>query len=264
MSVGLYIIGDEILSGHRQDKHLSKVVDMLTTRGYKLSWVKFLPDDEGMIARELRGSFERQDVVFSCGGIGSTPDDLTRQSCARALGVSLVEHQEGARILHKKFTNMLADQGKTFDLSRPENKQRMQMIYLPPDAKLIPNAFNQVPGFYIHDHYFVPGFPEMAWPMLEWVLDNPLKGMKQDLYMTKAVRVYETLEADLNWILEKVLHDWPMVKIHSLPHIRTGHQEGCVEVGVKSLPQDEDALKQAYQFVLKALQDIDSTTEIVS
>ncbi|MFQ6687306.1 molybdopterin-binding protein, partial [Bordetella pertussis] len=83
--IGLIIVGDEILSGRRQDKHFSKVVELLGARGLKLSWAELLPDDRATLAAVLRRSFASGDIVFSCGGIGGTPDDHTRQAAAEAL-----------------------------------------------------------------------------------------------------------------------------------------------------------------------------------
>jgi molybdopterin-biosynthesis enzyme MoeA-like protein len=83
---GLFVIGDEILSGKRSDRHLAKVVEMLAARGLALRWAQFLPDERAALTEAFVQSFEGADVVFSCGGIGSTPDDHTRQAAAAALG----------------------------------------------------------------------------------------------------------------------------------------------------------------------------------
>jgi molybdopterin-biosynthesis enzyme MoeA-like protein len=50
--------------------------------------------------------------------------------------------------------------------------QRLQMGEFPAGASIIPNPVNRIPGFSLREHHFVPGFPQMAWPMVEWVLDN--------------------------------------------------------------------------------------------
>ena len=97
MNFGLIIIGDEILSGKRQDKHLPKVIELLAARGLALSWARYVGDDRSAITPELHDAFASGDVVFCCGGIGATPDDHTRQCAAAALGVPLVLHPRGAR-----------------------------------------------------------------------------------------------------------------------------------------------------------------------
>ena len=70
---GLIIVGDEILSGKRADKHLPKVIELLAERGLSLAWARFIGDDRERITDALREAFASGDVVFSCGGIGATP-----------------------------------------------------------------------------------------------------------------------------------------------------------------------------------------------
>jgi molybdopterin-biosynthesis enzyme MoeA-like protein len=89
---GLIIVGDEILSGKRQDKHLAKVIELLSARGLALAWVRYVGDDRPRITAALREAFASGDIVFSCGGIGATPDDHTRQCAAAALGRPLELH----------------------------------------------------------------------------------------------------------------------------------------------------------------------------
>ncbi len=76
--VRLIAIGDEILSGRRQDKHFSRLIELLQERGMRLQAAEFISDDEDDIVECLRRSFATPDLVFCCGGIGATPDDRTR------------------------------------------------------------------------------------------------------------------------------------------------------------------------------------------
>eukprot|EP01034_Spumella_vulgaris_P008226 gene8226-10467_t len=100
--IGLIIVGDEILSGKRSDKHLPKVIELLAQRGLSLSWVRLVGDDRDRITATLREAFAGGDVVFSCGGIGATPDDHTRQCAAAALGVDLVLHPEARQLIEAR------------------------------------------------------------------------------------------------------------------------------------------------------------------
>ncbi len=85
MTIGLIIIGDEILSGKRIDAHFSRVVAVLAARGLQLGWAEYLGDDPARITATLQRSFATDDIVFCCGGIGATPDDHTRLAAANAL-----------------------------------------------------------------------------------------------------------------------------------------------------------------------------------
>jgi molybdopterin-biosynthesis enzyme MoeA-like protein len=94
MAIGLIIIGDEILSGKRADKHFAKMIELLAVRGLQLAWAEYLGDEPARITSVLKRTLAGDDIVFCCGGIGATPDDHTRQCAAAALGVPLVLHPE--------------------------------------------------------------------------------------------------------------------------------------------------------------------------
>jgi len=156
---GAIIIGDEILSGKRQDKHLSKVIEQLGKRGLSLSYANYVGDEPPRITAVLRQSFATSDVVFSFGGIGATPDDHTRQCAAAALGVGLLEHPEALAEMQTK---------PDFELTT----HRRRMAEFPIGATIIPNPYNRIAAFSCGEHHFLPGFPEMSWPMMQWVLET--------------------------------------------------------------------------------------------
>jgi len=83
---GLILIGDELLNGRKQDAHLAAMITRFEERGLEVSWVRTIADEGELIIQTLAQTFASPDVVFSFGGIGATPDDLTRQCAAAALG----------------------------------------------------------------------------------------------------------------------------------------------------------------------------------
>ena len=172
MAFGLIIIGDEILSGKRSDKHLPKVIELLAERGLQLAWAEIVGDDPARITQVLKRTLAGPDIVFSSSGIGATPDDHTRQCAAAALGVPLELHPEGKLLIQERIRETA---GQDADLDAPDNLQRLKMAEFPQGASLIPNPYNRIPGFTAvrrpgGQHHFVPGFPVMAWPMIAWVL----------------------------------------------------------------------------------------------
>ncbi|MEX2576684.1 MAG: competence/damage-inducible protein A, partial [Halofilum sp. (in: g-proteobacteria)] len=156
--IGLIVVGDEILSGRRVDRHVAAAIERLAARGLALTWARYEGDDEGRLAGVLRETMATEALVFCCGGIGATPDDVTRQAAAAASDRRLLHHPEGCEILRERFDDHLTE-------------HRLRMVEFPEGAVLIPNPVNRIPGFQLEHHCFVPGFPRMAWPMLEWVLD---------------------------------------------------------------------------------------------
>lgn len=232
-SIGLLVIGDEILSGKRQDRHFTRVRDILAERGLRLAQATFLGDDRARLTAFLRDSFAGGEILFSCGGIGATPDDHTRQAAAAALGVPLLLHPEAEALITER----------TLERGLPITPGRLQMGEFPEGAAIIPNPVNRIPGFSVRRHHFVPGFPEMAWPMIEWVLDTHYR----DLFLSqveseRAMIVRGLAEATLTPLMLEVEREWPGIKVFSLPKLNLEQPDDYkIELGVKGAAGRLDA-----------------------
>ncbi len=215
---GLYIIGYEILSGKRKDAHLSKVIEFLSARGLQLSWAHFLGDRPEQITSLLKTSMVRGDIVFSFGGIGATPDDFTRQCAADAAGVTIERHKDAVAEIEKQYG----------DTAYPK---KVLMADFPKGCDIIPNPVNRVAGFSINNHHFVPGFPEMGHPMVEWVLDTYYQDLfHQQDYIESSILVTEAGESDLIDLMNEMLAQYPTLKIFSLPK---SNPRRTTELGMK-------------------------------
>ena len=252
MAIGLIIIGDEILSGKRIDKHFPKVLELLTARGLPLAWVEYIGDSPERITATFKRSLASEDIVFCTGGIGATPDDHTRQCAAAALGVALQLHPDAKRKIQERIADMARDAGITPDYDAPENLHRLKMGEFPAGASIIPNPYNKIPGFSIQNvstvgaHYFVPGFPVMAWPMFEWVLEENYSHLFHRLaWAEKSVLVYGQMESALTPLMEAIEAEFPLVKVFSLPHVGDEQTRRHIDLGVKGEPaQVEDAFRK--------------------
>lgn len=235
--IRLIIIGDEILSGRRQDKHFSKFVEMLAQRGMQLTAAEFVSDDRADIVATLKRSFSTPDIVFCCGGIGGTPDDQTRQAAAEALGVPLHLHPEAADLIAQRCADMERKGQGSADMSLPENQQRLQMGVFPEGAEIVPNPYNKIPGFFIHNHTFMPGFPVMAWPMAEWTLDVRYPQLHhQNTSIEHSFLVFRMPESRITPVLEEIEQRWPGIKAFSLPSVG-GEGRPHIELGVRGDPE---------------------------
>jgi len=242
MAFGLIIIGDEIMSGKRRDQHFPKVVELLAERGLQLAWAEYLGDDPARITATLRRTMGSGDIVFCCGGIGATPDDHTRSCAADALHVPLALHPEGAHLIQERIQEMAAETGKTADLNSPENLHRLKMAEFPVGAGLIPNPYNKIAGFCVGTHFFVPGFPVMAWPMIAWVLDTHYSALfNREARAEHSVLVYETAESALTPLMEALEAQYPLVKVFSLPSVGDANTRRHIELGVKGDPEQSGA-----------------------
>ena len=243
MQVGLLIIGDEILSGKRQDSHLAKFIELLSERGMQLAWAQYLGDDRELLVGRLREAFASGDLVVSCGGIGATPDDHTRQSAAMALGRPLALHPEARELIWQRIQQTAAEQGKTVDPEEPDSLRRFEMGVFPEGAGIVPNPFNKIPGFFVGNVHFVPGFPVMAHPMMAWVLDRYPQLHRQVGVIERSLIVQGAMEASLTPLMEAIESGFAGIKVFSLPSVDHPQWGRCIELGVKG---DTDRLQPAY------------------
>ncbi len=239
---GLIIVGDEILSGKRADKHLPKVIELLAQRGLSLAWAQCIGDDRNRITATLRQAFAGSDIVFSCGGIGATPDDHTRQCAAAALEVDLALHPEARELIEQRMRDVAAEKGEEYDPARPDNVHRFNMGVFPTGARIIANPYNKIPGFSCDGPgggsvHFVPGFPVMAWPMIESLLDGPYRHLhRQGAWQERSVVVMGAMEATLTPLMEAIEREHP-VKVFSLPSVDHPAYGRHIELGVKGAPE---------------------------
>jgi molybdopterin-biosynthesis enzyme MoeA-like protein len=248
---GAIIIGDEILSGRRVDKHLPRLIEMLGQRGLSLAYAHHLGDDRELITAELGRAFAASDVVFSFGGIGATPDDHTRQCAAAALNRPLVLHPQARDLITERMIDIATQQGKIYDPNDSNNVHRLNMGVFPEGAEIIPNPYNKIPGFSCEGAaggrvYFVPGFPVMAWPMIEWVLDAHYANyFAVGSKIEKSLIVFGAMEATLIPLMEKIEQDHPDVKVFSLPSVDHPEYGRHIDLGVKGWAGSVDAAFEA-------------------
>ena len=282
---GLIIIGDEIISGKRADKHLPKTIELLQARGLQLAWAEYVGDSPERITAALKRAFDSGDVVFSTGGIGATPDDHTRQCAAKALGVALALHPVAADLIRERMKDIAKEQGKPYEPDREDNQHRLNMGVFPAGAQIIPNPYNKIAGFTCWSDrqfpagppqgklaplggsdphevaerggiHFVPGFPVMAWPMMEWVLDSTYPHLhNKSAWIEKSVIVFGAMEATLTPLMEDIEREFAGAKVFSLPSVDHPQHGRHIELGVKGAPA---LIELAYPALLRGLEKFDA------
>ena len=229
---GLIIIGDELLCGKRHDSHFDHVLETLAATGRNLAWTYMVGDDRQRLTRVLRQSMAEPLPVFCFGGIGATPDDVTRQCAAQAADQALIRHPQAVAEIEARFG----------EASYPN---RILMAELPASSTIIPNPINRIPGFSVGHHHFFPGFPNMAWPMLDWVLGQYYSEAVTPL-QELATGVFDVPETDLVNMLESLTRAYPGVKIFSLPSVTPRRY---IELGVRG----RQGVDEAFNALLDAL-----------
>lgn len=263
---GLIVIGDEIMSGKRADKHLPAVIERLHARGLQLAYADYVGDSRQRIVASLERAFAAGDVVFSCGGIGATPDDHTRQCAALALGEDLALHPQARALIEERMRDVAQEQGAQYDPDRPDNVHRLNMGVFPIGARIIPNPYNKIPGFSCSapaatNHgrsavHFVPGFPVMAWPMIEWVLDTHYAHcFHRASRIEKSVIVYGSMEAALTPLMEELELRFAGIRVFSLPSVDHPEHGRHIELGVKGEAGKIDA---AFSAMIAGLHQLDA------
>ncbi len=238
MPFNLIIIGSELLTGKRKDAHLPQATKILQARGLELGYVLYLADKPVRMQAALKYSMSGDETVFCFGGIGATPDDHTRAAAAAAAGVPLLRQPEAAAIIEERF-------------GESAYPQRIRMADLPAGCSLIPNPINRVPGFTLNRHHFVPGFPQMAWPMIEWVLD---RYYVEDFGTEPAAEFLlclpDVTEGQVIGIMERFVAKFPDVELSCLPHMDGDYRE--TELGVRGRGA---AIRRPFDWLCGALRD---------
>ncbi len=158
-------IGTEILLGEITDTNSVYIAKLLRDIGMNLFYMTSVGDNEGRIADVLRTALSRANVVITCGGLGPTVDDMTRQAVASATNRGLTFHQN--------LLDSIAERFASFRAQMTDNNRRQ--AYLPDEAILIENPVGTAPAFMVeHEGRVIislPGVPrEMKFLMVESVI----------------------------------------------------------------------------------------------
>lgn len=225
------IIGTEILNRRRVDAHFDFVSQALTKKGHKLTGSFIIEDDPALIVQTIKFiASQPNPVLFSFGGIGSTPDDYTRQCAAIAL-------RDGELVTHPEAKKIITDK-----LGERAYPHAVKMSQLPKGAALLDNPVNQMPAFSLDERYFfMPGFPEMSHPMVDKILDR-LVPQKRAYY--RHTLTASTKESALIDVMEQMPKE---VEFSSLPKLRNEANPASWEVSISVASYDKQAAFKAFK-----------------
>jgi len=228
------IIGTEILNRRRTDAHFDFVTKALADKGHKLTGSFIIEDDPALIIQTIKFIASQENpVLFSFGGIGSTPDDHTRKCAAIALRHGdFVVHEEAKRIIEEKLG----------DSAYPHP---IKMAELPKGANLLDNPVNKMPAFSLDErYYFMPGFPEMSHPMVNEILEKLIPHKKEYYRHTLTAHCKEN---EFIEIMEKMLKE---VEFSSLPKL---YSDGW-RVSISVASEDEALAQESFNMYVDLLE----------
>ncbi len=229
------IIGTEILNRRRRDKHFDFVTQALLKKGHKLAGSFIIEDDPALIVQTIRFiASQPNPVLFSFGGIGSTPDDHTRKCASIAL-------KDGHLPLHKEAKKIIV--GKLGEKAYPH---AVKMAELPKGAKLLDNPVNKMPAFSLDERFFfMPGFPEMSHPMVEEIIKKLIPDPKKYYRHTLTALCKESALIE---IMEKMPRG---VEFSSLPKL---YNDGW-RVSISVASEDGSLAEEAFQMYIDLLKE---------
>ena len=231
-SAAILTIGNELLAGDVENTNGSWLARRLEEAGVEVRLISVLPDEVEEIAPFLRAQADRSDVVLVTGGLGGTPDDITREAVAAAFDVEQTEYEEVAAGLRARF--------------RGDPEYAARWARLPAGSRPLANPLGGAPGFVLENVYVLPGLPSEMEAMYETLEEKLRAGPPIGSWR----RSYHTTESRIVGVLGQAVEIHPRVRVGSYPSF--GANGPSVEVVLKS--NDPDALEAAAAWLTQALE----------
>jgi molybdenum cofactor synthesis domain-containing protein len=203
-TAAVIIVGNEILSGRTREANAYFLAKQCTTLGIRLRRVCVIPDEVDTIVSAVNALRAEWDYVIVCGGIGPTPDDVTRPAVARAFGVPCEPHAEAVALLEEHYGDRCT-------------ARRLVMAELPRAAELIENPVTIAPGFRMANVFVLPGIPELVEAMFPFVAAQMEHGVLLDRELNVAIG-----ESDFADLMEEAGRLFPEVELGSYPKMGKG------------------------------------------
>jgi molybdenum cofactor synthesis domain-containing protein len=233
-SAAILTIGNEVVSGDVTNTNATWLAQRLETLGVRVLVAAAVPDEEGAIGDFVRRERVRVDHLIVTGGLGGTPDDITREALAAAFGVKQQEVPELAAALRARFPR------------HPDYAARWAQ--LPVGAVPLDNPHGGAPGFRLENVWVLPGLPSEMEAMFDAYADQ----LRGDVPISAWRRAYRTRESDIVQLLTGATVRWPQVSIGSYPRFLPDGPE--VEVVLKAA--DASALAAAVAWLQPQLDDV--------
>tara|TARA_B100001113_G_scaffold346122_1_gene336594 strand:- start:680 stop:1432 length:753 start_codon:yes stop_codon:yes gene_type:complete len=222
-SAAIIVIGDEILSGRTQDTNSNYIAKEMEMIGIDTSEIRVIPDKKNIIIESVNELRNKNDYLFTTGGIGPTHDDITADSIAEAFGVDLEINSEAYDVLKKYYKKINSE----------FNDVRQRMARIPRGATLIENSISAAPGFKIENVFVFAGIPKI----MKSMLGNSAQFLnKGNLIHTISIKV-DAVEGDIAPALKSLNDENENIKIGSYPFFNSKNDFG-VNVVIKSIDKD--------------------------
>jgi molybdenum cofactor synthesis domain-containing protein len=231
MLAAILTIGNEIVSGDVPNTNAAWLAQRLEQLGVRVVVAAAVPDEQERIVEWLRREAPLVDHVLVTGGLGGTPDDITREALAAAFDVP------------QELVPELADDLRARFKGAPDYAARWAA--LPQGSRMLENPLGGAPGFRLANVWVYPGLPREMEAMFE--------RYAHELAAARPIGVWRrrehTRESTIAAVLEEATERWPAVRVGSYPSFKPDGPE--VEVVLKS--SDPDSLSEAAAFLTTEL-----------
>jgi nicotinamide-nucleotide amidase len=232
-TAAILTIGNELVSGDVPNTNASWLAKRLATLGVEARLLAAVPDEIDVIAEFIRREAPHVDILVVTGGLGGTPDDLTREALAHTFDVPQEEVPELAAELRRRFAR------------DPDYAARWAL--LPHGARPLENPLGGAPGFVVENVYVLPGLPAEMEAMFDAIAEELRVGSPIGAWR----RTYRTRESLIAPALVEVGERWPNALVGSYPMFDADGP--TVEVVVKS--SDPDELAAASEWLAAAIEE---------
>ncbi len=232
-TASIITIGNELVSGDVPNTNAAWLARRLAPLGVAVRLTAALPDEIDAVADFVRAEAPRVDFLLVTGGLGGTPDDLTREAIAAAFGVPQEEVPEVAAELRARF--------------RRDPEYAARWAQLPRGSRPLANPLGGAPGFALENVYVLPGLPSEMEAMFASIEEEFRRGSPIEAWR----RVYRTYESVIAATLTETGERWPGVLVGSYPSFGAGGF--TVEVVLKS--SDVAALAAASAWLESAIEE---------
>lgn len=235
MHCEIICVGSELLT-HKVNTHISYIGSNLKKIGLKLSRAIDVGDDFSEMSSVFKQSIKNSDIVFICGGLGPTFDDLTREVLSKVINKKLIF----SNTIKEKLENFF----KTRGIKMPENNLKQAFIFK--DAKILDNHVGTAPGQWINYKnkiiILLPGPPAELYPIFENQVVPELKKLQKNIFITKEIQIFGLPES---FVEEKLKN---IVKIKQLNNIKLNYtilaQPLIITLSITASGSEEDKMQK--------------------
>lgn len=244
MVVELVCVGTELLLGNIVNTNAAFLAEQCAALGLSCFYQSVVGDNEERLSLTLKTAMDRSDVVILCGGLGPTPDDLTKEVAAKVCGLPLVVDAHSKEMIEKYFEK---SQWKVI----PDNNWKQAEV--PEGAIVIDNHNGTAPGIIIEVNgksvILLPGPPNELIPMFKNDVAPYLNRLQPEIIYSKMVKLAGIGESQVAAEIDD------LIQKQTNPTIATYAKTGEVHLRITAKAKDEDEARKLIKPVVKEVRE---------